>query len=90
MTTNAKRDENHVPTLIATLNSDGSSIVLIEATSAHALMVDDGTGGTDNGGTHAGRDENHVPVLLCESSNNDGSLVAVYGNNLGKLLINSS
>ena len=59
------RDNNRVTGMAATLNSDGSTPVniVVDATS-HAVMVDDNSTGSDNGGTDAPRDDNRVPVMI--------------------------
>lgn len=91
--TNALKDENGRNTLIATLNSDGTSIVRIKADpSTHALKVDDNTTGSDNGnnGGNAMLDENSVPVLIALSSAGDGKIVEVYTDSSGNLLIDSN
>lgn len=69
--TNAYRDENSVPALIAASNVNGTTIVRIVADpSTHNLHVDDNTTGTDNGNNkgNAMKDENGVAVLIAVSS----------------------
>ena len=88
---NASRDENSVPTLIAGLDTNGSTIVRVKVNAAtHALMIDDGTSGTDHGPANALRDENSVPVLLAVSSLDGVTPVVVYAKSDGSLLIDSS
>ena len=87
----AARDGNKVPTMLATLDSDGTTEVRIEADpSAHTLTVENNTTGSDNGPTDAGRDENKVPVALAASSAGDGSIVALYADSDGNLLVDST
>lgn len=87
----AKRDQNHVPTLLGTLNSDGTSTVLIKADpSTHSLNVEDNTTGTDNGGTIDRRDNNFVPAFLAVSESDGVTPVVVYANSDGELLIDSN
>lgn len=75
---NAARDENNVPTLIATLNSDGATIVRVGVEPAtHLLNVEDNTTGTDNGPDRALRDENFVTTLIGVSSVDGVTPVAV-------------
>ncbi len=90
MPTNAYRDQNSVPTLIAALNTDGVTVtrVLVNA-STHALKISDGTTGSDHGVANAVRDENNVPVLLAVSSADGVTPVEVYADSSGNLLIDS-
>lgn len=88
---NASRDENNITALIATLGTDGETIVRILADpSTHALEVDDDTTGLDNGPVDALRDENNVPVLMAVSSVDGVTPVAVYVDSNGNLLIDSN
>lgn len=88
---NAYRDGNGKPTLIAALNTDGTTIVrvLVNPTN-HDLKVDDNTTGSNHGTAAAKRDENQVPVLLAVSSADGITPVEVYADNSGNLLINST
>ena len=48
---NASRDENNVPTILGVLDTDGVSVVKIEADPAtHVLQVENSSTGSDNGG----------------------------------------
>ncbi len=88
---NAYRDQNSVPTIIAGLETNGSTIVRVTADPAtHALSVDDGTGGTDHGPTNDLRDENSVRAFMAVSSDDGVTPVVVYATSDGKLLINSN
>lgn len=88
---NASHDENHVPTLIAVLNSDGSTIVPIKADPTnHGLEVSDGTTGSDNGPTNAKHDQNHVSTLVAVSSADGVTPVVVYADSSGNLLVQST
>jgi len=69
--TDAYRDENNVPTLIAVDQTDGSTIVRITANpTTHGLSVLDGSTGSDfgNNDNNANRDNNNVPTLIAVSS----------------------
>lgn len=89
--TNAQRDENNVPTIIAVLNTDGATIVPIRSNPiTQGLKVDDNTTGTDNGPNRALRDDNFVPTLLAVSSVDGVTPVAVYTDSNGNLLIDSN
>ena len=85
---NAKRDENRVTTLAATLNTDGKTFINVRAI-PNRLCVEDNTTGTDYGPVNAIRDDNRVPVLMAVSSADGVTPVAVYADSSGKLLINS-
>lgn len=88
---NASRDQNSVPTLIGTLNSDGSTIVPVYANpTTHRLAAMDGTAGTDLGPVNAPRDGNNVPVLLAVSSVDGVTPVVVYADSSGRLLVQKS
>lgn len=93
----AKLDENGRASMVALLDSDGRTLVCVTANPSNnnGLSVDNGTTGSDNGGTYAKLDENSrpeafAPALFALSSAGDGSLVAVYADSDGSLLIDSS
>jgi hypothetical protein len=89
---NAARNENNVPTLIAVLNTDGETVQQVTANPTNnALSVDNDTTGSDNGpGDRALRDENFVTTLIGVSSVDGVTPVAVYANASGQLLIDSN
>lgn len=88
--TNAPHDGNHVPGLIAALNTDGKTVAPITADpSSHGIMVNDGTTGIDHGPPDAIKDENHVSGMLALSSAGDKKLVSLYATSDGSLLIDS-
>ena len=88
---NAKRDENSVPTLLGTLNTDGETPTLVNADPAtNLIMVSNGTSGSDLSGDIADRDGNSVPVLMAVSSADGITPVAVYVDSTGALLIDST
>jgi hypothetical protein len=88
---NASLDQNGVPTLIAVDQTDGQTIVRINANpDIHALKVVDGTTGDDYGPSVANRDENSKPVLLAVSSVDGVTPVVVYADLDGNLLIDSN
>lgn len=88
---NAYLDENSVPTLIAGLNTNGTTVVrvLVNPTN-HGLKVDDNTTGDDHGPENALRDENNRPTLLATSSADGVTPVVVYADSDGNLLIDSN
>jgi len=88
---NASRDENRVPTLLGTLNTDGTTIVPIKVNSlTNKISVSDGISGSDNGPVDALRDENRVPTLIAVSSVDGVTPVVVYADSSGNLLINQN
>lgn len=85
---NAKRDQNDVPTLLAGLETNGSTLVLIQANpTTHALLVATSTVGVDYGPVNSPRDENSVPALMGVSSSDGVTPVVIYATSDGKLLI---
>lgn len=87
----ASRDENSVPTLLGTLDTDGKTPVRILANPANgALSVSNGTTGSDNGPDNAPRDANNVPALLAVSSVDGVTPVVVYADEDGNLLIDDN
>lgn len=88
---NAPRDNNFVPTLLATLNTDGATLIPVKAdATTHGLSVDDASTGSDNGPTVAPRDENFIPALTAVSSADGVTPIVVYANSDGKLLVDSN
>lgn len=89
--TNAKRDENNVPAMLAVLNSDGQTVTPVKANPANkSLKVDNNTTGTDNGPAEALRDENFVTTLLVVSATDGETVVPLYVDADGKLLIDAT
>lgn len=90
--TNASRDENNVPTILAVLQSDGATVTPVQVNpSNHGLSVDDNTTGTDQGpGARALRDGNFVTTLMGVSSVDGVTPVALYTTSDGKLYIDSN
>ncbi len=88
---NASLDENSVPTLIAGLNTNGTTIVRVKVNASnHGLEISDGTTGSDHGPVNALRDENNRPTLLAVSSADGVTPVVVYADSSGNLLIQST
>ena len=87
----AKFDENSVPTLLATLDSDGTTPVAVQVNSSnHALKASDAATGSDLSGDIAARDSNSYPVLMGVSSVDGVTPTAVYADSSGNLLIKST
>lgn len=86
---NAPRDNNRIPVFIATLDSDGSSAMSLEADpSTHAISNTDLSTGSDNG--NGSFDANSVPVAFAVSNSDETTPVALYIDSSGNLLIDSS
>lgn len=88
--TQAVRDQNHVPSILATLNTDGRTSVPVKASPDHRLKVNDGVDGSDNGPVNANRDENHIPVMMAASSEDGSTPVVLYADADGKLLVQTT
>ncbi len=89
--TNAKRDGNNVPTILAVLDSDGETVASVEINPAtHGLSVDNASTGSDNGPARALRDENFVTTMIAVSDVDGVTPVALYVDSNGKLLIDET
>ena len=88
----AKRDNNRVPTLMATLDSDGATPIRLKVntSNSNALQADDDTTGSDNGPTDADRDANRIVVAYAVSESDGTTPVAIYANSSGHILIDSN
>lgn len=87
----AARDQNNVPTLLAALNTDGTTPTRVKVSASnHGLEIDDNTTGTDHGVTAAVRDDNNIPVLLAVSSSDGTTPIEIYATSAGSLLIDST
>lgn len=88
---NAQHDQNHVPTLTAVLNTDGTTIVPVRANPANnRIRVSDGVAGSNNGLTNAKHDGNFVPTATAVSSADGTTIVTLYADSSGNLLMKSS
>lgn len=88
---NASRDENNVPTLLGTLNTDGATLVKVQANAtSHGISVSDASTGSNNGPTNAPRDQNNVTGIMAVSSADGTTPVVIYANSSGQLLIDSN
>lgn len=87
----AKRDQNNVPGMLGVLNTDGETVMSVQANpTTHSLSVDNAATGSDNGPAQALRDGNFVPTLLAVSSADGETLVPLYVDADGKLLIDET
>lgn len=90
--TDAKRDDNYIPTLLGLSNADGSTPVRIRAdvASNNGLCIKDGTSGSDSGGDHAIKDNNMIPVMIVVSSADGITPIAVYADPSNSELLTKS
>lgn len=89
--TDAPRDNNQIPVILGTSNVDGSTPVPVKVNSGtHAILIDDGSGGSDLSDDIADRDNNGIPVLMGVSSADGVTPVAIYADpTTGELLVKS-
>lgn len=89
---NASRDKNNIPTLLATSNLDGLTIVPLQSNMAnHFLKTNDSSDGISLGGNVANRDDNFVPTLIAVSRLDGKTPVVIYADGItGDLLIDSN
>lgn len=91
MTISTPRDKNRVPTLIGTLNTDGTTLVSVLVNPAtHGIKYLDNTTGSDHSTTSAEKDANRVPALWAVSNDDGVTPVSVYADSSGNLLIDSN
>lgn len=89
--TNAKRDDNNTPAILAVLNTDGTTVTPVEINPVtHGLSVDNASTGTDQGPARALRDDNFVTTMLAVSDVDGVTPVALYVDADGKLLIDET
>jgi len=89
--TQAIKDQNSIPTLLAILNTDGETPTPPTANpTTHALGVSDGTTGSDLSGDIASRDENGTTTMIVVSEVDGITPVELYVNSSGKILIDST
>lgn len=87
--TQAKRDDNSIPTKMGVLNTDGATPTLLKIDpSTHILQVSDGTTGSDFGADIAARDNNGEHVLI--ATDGSDNIITLYVNSSGQLLIKST
>jgi len=85
------RDNNGIPTMLGTLNTDGITPVSIKINpSNNALKVDDNTTGTGFSSSSSQRDANRVPALWAVSSSDGVTPIYIATDSNGNLLIDSN
>lgn len=91
MAISAARDENRIPAILGTLDTDGITVTAIKADpNAHFLFVSNGTTGTSFSTKNAQRDANRVPVLMGVSSADGITPIYIAVNSSGQLLVKST
>lgn len=84
-------DANGRESITGRLNTDGLTITRVRANaSTHQMLVDEGSTGSDNGGTFAATDANDRPTVFAVSESDGKTLVGLYVNSSGELLIDST
>lgn len=85
------RDQNRVPTLLATLNTDGVTVVSVQVNPTNnALAVSNGVGGSTFPSVNSQRDANRVPAVWGISNADGVTPIPIYCDASGKLLIKST
>lgn len=88
---NAKIDDNNVPTILGTLQSDGRTLINLKINPTNgAVKYDDGTTGTASTRTTAGRDENNKTAWIGVSSADNFTPVPVAFDSSGNILMKST
>ena len=86
--TEAKKDNNRVPTKIGVLNTDGVTVKKLQSDpTTHILDTATGVSGSDFGGDDAARDSNGEPVMLAVSNADGITPVPLYIDSSNCLLI---
>lgn len=87
--TDTKKDNNQVPAILGVSNADGTTPLPFKADpSSHAIVMDDGTTGSDLSGDVAVRDNNGNPALMALSETDGITPVPLYANSsTGGILI---
>lgn len=90
--TDTKKDNNQIPAILGVSNADGVTLLPFKADPVtHALILDDGVGGSDLSGDVAARDNNGIPAELAVSETDEITPVPLYANSsTGGILVNSA
>jgi hypothetical protein len=85
--TEAKRDQNHVPTLLAASDADGITTLPVSAIAgSHRLCIQDALDGSDLSDEPGQRDQNRVVVLMAVSATDGVTPVPIYATEVGNKL----
>lgn len=91
MSISVTRDNNYVPALLGTLNTDGNTVVAVKVNpSNNSLKVVDNTTGSSFTSTTSQRDANRVTSIWATSSADGITPIYVATDSNGNLLIDSN
>lgn len=91
MSISTPRDNNGVPAILGTLDSDGVTVVPIQVNPVnHAVKFQNGDSGTSFNSTTAQRDDNRVTALWGVSSADGVTPIYIAVNSDGKILTKST
>lgn len=90
--TEARKDDNRIPTMIGTLQSDGVTPALVKASpTTHVIDSADGTTGSEaDTRTTAPRDNNYITTIIAASSADGVTPIPIYIDASGCLLLKST
>ena len=90
--TEAKRDNNYIPTMIGTLQTDGVTPALVKASpTTHVVDSEDAdTGSEADARNTAPRDNNYITTIMAASSADGITPIPIYIDTSGCLLIKST
>ncbi len=84
------RDSNRIPCLLATLNTDGITVVPVSVNTDNRLSVSDGTTGSDHPTINSQKDANRISAIWGVSSVDGVTPVAIYCTSSGAVLVKST
>lgn len=91
MPVSTPRDQNRIPAMLATLNTDGLTVQPLTVNPVtHRVKVSNGTSGSSLTWLNAQRDANRIAAVLGVQSNDGITIIPPYCNTQGELLIKSS
>lgn len=89
MSISAPRDNNRIPTLLATSNADGVTVVAVQVTN-NQLNISDGTTGSGFSFVDAQRDANRIPAIWGVSAADGVTPIPIYCDINGNILTKST
>ena len=85
----AKRDQNSIPTILAVLNTDGTTPTNVRINPVgNLLKVDIDVPGSDFGSDLANRDQNVITTMIVTDVNNN--IISLYVDSNGQLMVQST
>ena len=90
--TDAKRDNNQIPTLLATDKDDGITPVAVKADpTMHEVICLNGDSGLDVGNDDSVRDNNSIPAISAVSSDDGETPVSIFADSVtGAILVKTT